>query len=87
MSPVKAEVIKLPIGSQAANKQQIARPENGMAKAQVKAHFGEPLNTTSPVGDPPISSWEYPDYMVFFEYDIVLHTVLKHVPVAQVIPE
>lgn len=81
LTPVNAEVIKLSVGEQAAEKQQLDRPKNGMSRDQVRAHFGEPLNTTAPVGDPPIASWEYADYYVYFEYDLVLHTVLKHVPV------
>ena len=78
--PAQAEVIKLPIGSQASEKHQLDRPQNGITREQVKARFGEPLNVIEPVGEPPISSWEYTDYFVFYEYDIVLHTVLKHVP-------
>ena len=81
LTPAHAEVIKLPIGKQAAEKQQMSRPLNGMTRAQVNAHFGEPLNATAAVGDPPISSWEYADFFVYFEYDLVIHTVLKHVPV------
>jgi hypothetical protein len=82
----QAEVVKLPVGSQAASKQQVERPQNGMPSAQVKARFGEPLNIVPAVGEPPISSWEYADYFVFFEYDTVLHTVLKHVPVPEYTP-
>lgn len=77
----QAEVIKLSVGSQAPAKQQVQRPQNGITNEQVKAQFGEPLDVVAPVGEPPISSWEYADYFVFFEYDTVLHTVLKHVPV------
>jgi hypothetical protein len=29
------------------------------------------------VGEPPISSWEYPGMVVFFEYDRVIHAVMK----------
>lgn len=78
--PAQTEVIKLSVGSQASEKQQLTRPKNGVNREQVKAQFGEPVNIVEPVGEPPISSWEYPDYFVFFEYDIVIHTVLKHVP-------
>ena len=81
LAPVQAEVVKLPVGKQAAEKQQLSRPLNGMTRAQVNAHFGEPLNATAAVGDPPISSWEYAEFFVYFEYDLVIHTVLKHVPV------
>ena len=54
-----------------------ARPTRGMTQASVEAKFGSPTAMTSAVGDPPISSWEYEDYVVFFEYDRVLHAVTK----------
>ena len=51
-------------------------PANGMTTADVRARFGEPLTTHSAVGDPPITRWEYDRWSVYFEYDIVLFTVL-----------
>ena len=51
-------------------------PGNGMTKADVRARFGEPIETYSAVGDPPIMSWQYDRWSVYFEYDIVLFTVL-----------
>ncbi len=72
-----AEEVKLPVGQQAAEKQTLARPKQGMNKAQVEAKFGRPLNLLGTVGEPPISAWEYADFVVYFEHDLVLHTVLK----------
>jgi hypothetical protein len=83
VAPVQAEVIKLPVGKQSSDKQQLDRPQNGMTNERVRALFGEPLSVTEPVGEPPISSWEYAGYFVYYEHDIVLHTVLKHVPVME----
>ena len=51
-------------------------PQNGISKADVKARFGEPQSTKPAVGDPPISSWQYDRWSVYFEYDLVLFTVL-----------
>jgi hypothetical protein len=51
-------------------------PQNGQDKATVEAKFGAPISKVPAVGDPPISSWEYKDYSVYFEYDLVLFTVL-----------
>ena len=51
-------------------------PTNGQSKANVEAKFGTPLEKRAPVGDPPISSWKYDTYSVYFEYDLVLFTVL-----------
>jgi len=51
-------------------------PKNGQDKTTVQAKFGAPLQKLSAVGDPPISSWKYDTYSVYFEYDLVLFTVL-----------
>ncbi len=51
-------------------------PKNGQDKATVEAKFGTPLEKQPAVGDPPISSWKYSTYSVYFEYDLVLFTVL-----------
>ncbi len=51
-------------------------PANGLTTADVRARFGEPVTTHSAVGDPPITRWEYDRWSVYFEYDIVLFTVL-----------
>ncbi|MGD9264781.1 MAG: hypothetical protein PVJ71_03265 [Lysobacterales bacterium] len=51
-------------------------PKNGQSKADVEARFGTPVEKNDAVGDPPISSWKYDTYSVYFEYDLVLSTVL-----------
>jgi len=51
-------------------------PKNGQNKATVEAKFGAPLQKLPAVGDPPISSWKYDTYSVYFEYDLVLFSVL-----------
>lgn len=51
-------------------------PVNGQSKADVTAKYGAPVKQHSAVGDPPISRWEYDKYSVYFEYDLVLFTVL-----------
>jgi hypothetical protein len=51
-------------------------PGRGLTMAQVRDKFGTPANEMAAVGTPPISRWEYPGYVVFFESDRVLHTVL-----------
>ena len=58
-------------------RQDDARPSRGMTQARVESVYGAPQNRTSPVGDPPISRWEYSDFVVFFEYDRVIHAVVK----------
>jgi hypothetical protein len=72
--------VKIPVAQQATENQALTRPKNGINKDQVKAQYGEPLDWTEAVGDPPISRWEYEHFYVYFEYDLVLHSVLKHRP-------
>jgi hypothetical protein len=50
-------------------------PARGSTMDSVRAKFGTPSQEVPAVGKPPITRWEYPGYVVFFEYDRVLHTV------------
>ena len=50
-------------------------PARGSTMDNVRAKFGSPSQEVPAVGKPPITRWEYPGYVVFFEYDKVLHTV------------
>lgn len=77
---VHAEQIKIPIGQQTATKASVQMPAKGMTKAGVQATFGEPLESTPAKGQPPISSWKYNEFVVYFEYDHVIHTVAKFKP-------
>ena len=54
-----------------------SRPTRGMTAASVESRFGAPDSKRAAVGDPPISSWEYENFVVFFEYDRVIHAVVK----------
>ena len=72
-----ADEVKVPVGQQSSQNAAIERPDSGMSKAQVQQRYGAPEQTTDAVGEPPISSWEYSDYIVYFEYDRVIHSVLK----------
>lgn len=52
-------------------------PRRGMTKAQVLERYGEPVSRRAAVGDPPISRWDYNGYSVYFEYDLVLHSLIR----------
>ena len=56
--------------------ERMTLPANGMNKDGVRSAFGAPQQTHSPVGDPPITRWDYDGWSVYFEYDLVLFTVL-----------
>jgi hypothetical protein len=53
------------------------RPTRGMTQASVESRYGSPVSVIAPVGEPPISRWEYAGFVVFFEYDRVIHAVVK----------
>lgn len=52
-------------------------PVNGLSMAEVEARFGAPRQKRAPVGDPPITRWDYETWSVYFEYDRALYTVLN----------
>jgi hypothetical protein len=54
----------------------VARPRSGVTMDRVIQDFGEPQQRLGPVGDPPISHWVYPEFVVYFEYDRVIHAVV-----------
>lgn len=76
-SQLIAEEIIIPVGQQSVEKQAMERPQNGINKDQVEQRFGKPSDWSDPVGEPPITSWEYANFVVYFEHDLVLHSVLK----------
>jgi hypothetical protein len=52
-------------------------PQRGIRQIDVLKRFGEPRSKHAAIGSPPISSWNYGSYQVYFERDLVLHTVSK----------
>ena len=52
-------------------------PARGMQQSAVESRWGQPVSKTNPVGNPPIASWEYSTFVVYFEYDHVIHSVAK----------
>jgi hypothetical protein len=54
----------------------IATPTRGMTMDEVTAKFGPPTTKVPAVGKPPISRWEYSGFIVYFEFDHVVHSVV-----------
>ena len=50
-------------------------PARGLSMAAVEQHFGTPVRKQAAIGDPPISRWIYPGYVVYFEYTHVIQAV------------
>lgn len=74
---VMAEAIKIPVGTQQPETNQITHPVTGVTKTQVKNQFGEPIKESAAKGNPPISNWEYAEFTVYFENNHVIHSVIK----------
>ncbi len=55
----------------------LLRPRSGETMSGVESRFGKPQAVKGPVGDPPITRWDYPQFSVFFEHDRVIHSVVK----------
>lgn len=64
---------KEPINSAAG----LLRPKNAQTMAAVKSQFGEPEKTYPTVGEPPITRWSYPSFSVYFEHNLVIHSVVN----------
>ena len=65
------------VNMQGASAAVDGHPSRGMTQQRVESKYGSPVKVASPVGEPPITRWEYADFVVFFEYDRVIHAVTK----------
>jgi hypothetical protein len=54
----------------------VATPTRGMTMDEVSGKFGTPASKVPAVGKPPISRWEYPGFVVYFEHEHVIHSVI-----------
>jgi hypothetical protein len=52
------------------------RPERGALMTEIEARYGAPTNRQAPVGQPPITRWDYPGLVVYFENERLIHAVL-----------
>jgi hypothetical protein len=77
-----AETIAIDNGI-AVKQSDVAMPTRGMTMDQVATKFGAPVTKVAAVGKPPISRWEYPAFVVFFEADHVIHSVVPNQAAAE----
>jgi hypothetical protein len=70
-----AETIAVDSGI-AVKQSDVATPARGMTMDQVSGKFGAPATKVPAVGKPPISRWEYPGFVVYFEHEHVIHSVI-----------
>ena len=62
----------------AVKESDVATPTRGMTMEQVSTKFGTPVTKVPAVGKPPISRWEYPGFIVYFEANHVIHSVVAN---------
>ncbi len=72
-APVQAESLAIP-GHTETDEVQVM-PRRGTHMDTVIAEFGQPDERYGPVGEPPIREWVYGGFRVYFEHEIVLHTI------------
>jgi hypothetical protein len=77
-APARAESLRMKVQQE----QHYNMPRRGMTMAQVKREYGAPLKVLPTRGgsskhQPPIHRWEYAQYIVYFEYSHVIHSVLR----------
>ncbi len=77
LGTVNAQNLDMSGAEGSATFDQAGKPTRGMSQESVQANFGSPQSTVAAVGDPPISRWEYAEFVVFFEHDRVIHAVTK----------
>src|ERR1700736_2407164 len=54
----------------------VATPARGLTMDEVATKFGSPVSKVPAVGNPPISRWDYPGLVVYFEREHVIHSVV-----------
>ena len=72
--PAVADVLLLD-GIEAARATSGQRPVRGTSMDRVEAAYGPPSSRHAAVGEPPITRWDYPGFVVYFEYQYVIHAV------------
>ncbi len=74
--------VKESLQAKVRQEQHMNLPRRGMTMAQVEREYGAPLRKLQTRGGdtprhPPINRWEYAKYIVYFERNHVIHSVLR----------
>ncbi|MEM7610893.1 MAG: hypothetical protein AAF270_04410 [Pseudomonadota bacterium] len=72
--PLQADELDL---GNTSNLVDTSAPQRGMTMQRVESSWGQPQTRRAAVGQPPITRWEYDGFIVYFEYDRVIHTVMS----------
>lgn len=55
----------------------VQTPNRGATMNKVEAQFGAPTQRVAAIGQPPITRWDYPGFVVYFEHERVIHAVVR----------
>jgi len=83
-STAYSEVLNIPDAPQSFS---VTLPGRGMTMTKVLENFGEPQSKDPEVGQPPITRWHYPNYIVVFEYQYVIHALTTNKPMGLMQPQ
>lgn len=75
----QAQTLEIPLGEQ-GDPQLTQLPQTGESRRSVLERFGLADEEHAPVGQPPITRWDYREFSVYFEYDHVVNSVRHHRP-------
>ncbi len=81
----QAETLQMPAAT--PKSYSVTLPGRGMAMTEVLEKFGEPQARQPEVGEPPITRWVYPNYVVIFEYQYVIHSLTTNKPIGFMPPK
>jgi hypothetical protein len=73
-----AESIDMPASSESPKEYSIKVPGRGMSMTTVLKQFGEPKEKIPAVGEPPITRWVYDNFIVYFESEYVIESVVTN---------
>jgi len=73
---VEKFTVKVPVSEQ-GSRNDFEVPVAGMNKDDVENKWGEPKSFRDAVGHPPISSWVYDNFTVYFEQGHVIRSVMN----------
>lgn len=82
-----AETLQMPAAPPAPKSYSVTLPGRGMSMTEVLEKFGEPETRQPEVGEPPITRWVYPNYVVIFEYQYVIHSLTTNKPMGFMPPK
>jgi len=80
--PLQADVLSIaePTYNTPNSESGVLRPTQGMTMQQVEQKFGQAEQQYVPKGTPSITRWKYSQFDVYFENQLVIHSVVYREP-------